>query len=138
MLAYVDRNSSFNERQITLVAYESARDKCPYFLLRTFHMGNPWFSLLGAHELCVKRNGSCLQFWRWDASEQCTKRWANLCFLTWEGKFEEHICFIMSLMCLEMVLVYCCFLSFKIRDSLTIQLANEDLSLWGERKLFQA
>jgi hypothetical protein len=90
---------SFNERQITLVAYESARDKCPYFLLRTFHMGNPWFSLLGAHELCVKRNGSCLQFWRWSASEQCTKRWANLCFLTWEGESKEHICCIMSLMC---------------------------------------
>lgn len=42
-----------------------------------------------------------------------------------------------SLMCLEMVLVYCCFLSFKIRDNLTVQL-TKDLSLWGERKLFQA
>lgn len=54
-------------------------------------MGNPWFSLLGAHELCVKRNGSCLQFWRWSASEQCTKRWANLCFLTWEGESRAHL-----------------------------------------------
>ncbi|RGP65311.1 hypothetical protein FLONG3_9287 [Fusarium longipes] len=113
---------SFNDRQITLVVYETARDKCPYFLLRTFHMGTPWFSLRGAHELCVERNGSCLQFWRWSAREQCTTKWASLCFLTWE----------------EMVLVYCCFLSFKIRDRLTVQVANEDLSLWGERKLFQA
>ncbi|KAL4730358.1 hypothetical protein ACLX1H_002392 [Fusarium chlamydosporum] len=112
---------SFNERQITLIVYESVQDQCPYFLLRTFHMGTPWFSLRGAHELTVDRNGSCLQFWQWSASEQCTKKWANLCFLTWE----------------EMVLVYCCFLSFKIRDNLTVQL-TKDLSLWGERKLFQA
>lgn len=39
---------------------------------------------------------------------------------------------------LELVLVYCCFLSFKTRNSLTVQVANEDLALWGERKLFQA
>ncbi|KAM0216617.1 hypothetical protein ACHAPA_007567 [Fusarium lateritium] len=113
---------SFNERQVNLIVYESGRDRCPYFLLRTFHMGTPWFSLRGAHELCVERNGSSLQFWQWSANEQCSKRWANLCFLTWE----------------ELVLVYCCFLSFKARNSLTIQVATEDLTLWGERKLFQA
>ncbi|EXL50108.1 hypothetical protein FOCG_10194 [Fusarium oxysporum f. sp. radicis-lycopersici 26381] len=113
---------SFNERQITLIVYQSGRDRCPYFLLRTFHMGTPWFSLRGAHELCVERNGSSLQFWRWSSSEQCPKIWANLCFMTWE----------------ELVLVYCCFLSFKTRNSLTVQVANEDLTLWGERKLFQA
>ncbi|KAG7422210.1 hypothetical protein Forpe1208_v000810 [Fusarium oxysporum f. sp. rapae] len=101
---------------------QSGRDRCPYFLLRTFHMGTPWFSLRGAHELCVERNGSSLQFWRWSSSEHCPKMWANLCFMTWE----------------ELVLVYCCFLSFKARNSLTVQVANEDLTLWGERKLFQA
>ncbi|RBQ72412.1 hypothetical protein FVER14953_00841 [Fusarium verticillioides] len=85
-------------------------------------MGTPWFSLRGAHELCVERNGSSLQFWRWSSSEHCPKMWANLCFMTWE----------------ELVLVYCCFLSFKTRNSLTVQVANEDLALWGERKLFQA
>ncbi|CVK94935.1 uncharacterized protein FPRO_01246 [Fusarium proliferatum ET1] len=113
---------SFNERQITLIVYQSGRDRCPYLLLRTFHMGTPWFSLRGAHELCVERNGSSLQFWRWSSSEHCPKMWANLCFMTWE----------------ELVLVYCCFLSFKTRNSLTVQVANEDLALWGERKLFQA
>ncbi|KAF4335245.1 hypothetical protein FBEOM_10895 [Fusarium beomiforme] len=113
---------SFNERQITLIVYQSSRDRCPYFLLRTFHMGTPWFSLRGAHELCVERNGSSLQFWRWSTSEHCAKMWANLCFMTWE----------------ELVLLYCCFLSFKTRNSLTVQLATEDLTLWGERKLFQA
>ncbi|VTT56938.1 unnamed protein product [Fusarium fujikuroi] len=94
---------SFNERQITLIVYQSGRDRCPYLLLRTFHMGTPWFSLRGAHELCVERNGSSLQFWRWSSSEHCPKMWANLCFMTWE-----------------------------------VQVANEDLALWGERKLFQA
>lgn len=113
---------SFNERQITLIVYQSGRDRCPYLLLRTFHMGTPWSSLRGAHELCVERNGSSLQFWRWSSSEHCPKMWANLCFMTWE----------------ELVLVYCCFLSFKTRNSLTVQVANEDLALWGERKLFQA
>lgn len=113
---------SFNERQITLIVYQSGRDRCPYFLLRTFHMGTPWFSLRGAHELCVERNGSSLQFWRWSSSEHCPTMWANLCFMTWE----------------ELVLLYCCFLSFKTRNSLTLQVANEDLALWGERKLFQA
>ncbi|CCT62543.1 uncharacterized protein FFB20_09837 [Fusarium fujikuroi] len=113
---------SFNERQITLIVYQSGRDRCPYLLLRTFHMGTPWFSLRGAHELCVERNGSSLQFWRWSSSEHCPKMWANLCFMTWE----------------ELVLLYCCFLSFKTRNSLTVQVANEDLALWGERKLFQA
>lgn len=77
--------SSFNERQITLIVYQSGRDRCPYLLLRTFHMGTPWFSLHGAHELCVERNGSSLQFWRWSSSEHCPKMWANLCFMTWEG-----------------------------------------------------
>ncbi|KAH7269809.1 uncharacterized protein BKA55DRAFT_588418 [Fusarium redolens] len=121
------QQSSFNERQITLIVYQSGRDRCPYFLLRTFHMGTPWFSLRGAHELCVERNGSSLQFWRWSSSEQCPKMWANLCFMTWEV---ANV--------LELVLLYCCFLSFKTRNSLTVQVANEDLTLWGERKLFQA
>ncbi|KAJ4271743.1 hypothetical protein NW762_000449 [Fusarium torreyae] len=85
-------------------------------------MGSPWFSLRGAHELCVERSGSSLRFWRWSPSEQCAKLWANLCFMTWE----------------ELVLLYCCFLSFKTRNSLTVQVANEDLTLRGERKLFQA
>ncbi|RSL39330.1 hypothetical protein CEP51_016819, partial [Fusarium floridanum] len=74
----------FNERQITLIVYQSARDRCPYFLLRIYHMGSPWFSLRGAHELCVEREGSSLQFWRWSPNEGCAKLWANLCFMTWE------------------------------------------------------
>ncbi|KAF4978101.1 hypothetical protein FZEAL_5491 [Fusarium zealandicum] len=116
------RTRSFNERQISLIVYQSARDRCPYFLIRIYHMGSPWFSLRGAHELCVDRDGSNLQFWRWSPSEGCARLWASLCFMTWE----------------ELVLMYCCFVSFKIRNSLTLQVANEDLTLRGEYKLFQA
>ncbi|KAL6358306.1 hypothetical protein LRP88_08489 [Fusarium phalaenopsidis] len=104
------------------VLFMRTRDRCPYFLLRIYHMGSPWFSLRGAHELCVERDGSSLQFWRWSPNEGCAKLWANLCFMTWE----------------ELVLMYCCFVSFKTRNSLTVQVATEDLILWGERKLFQA
>ncbi|KAF5023336.1 hypothetical protein F66182_4644 [Fusarium sp. NRRL 66182] len=78
------QQSAFNEGQITLIVYQSARERCPYFLLRTFHMGSPWFSLRGAHELCVEREKNTLQFWRWSPSDQCSKPWANLCFMTWE------------------------------------------------------
>ncbi|KAI5466230.1 hypothetical protein BGZ63DRAFT_438061 [Mariannaea sp. PMI_226] len=116
------QRSPFNERQVSLIVYLSPRDRCPYLLMRTYHLGTPWFSLRGAHELCVERDGSCLQFWRWSTSEGCAKLWASLCFMTWE----------------EMVLLYCSFLSFKARNSLTLQIAPQEQALRGERKLFQA
>ncbi|KAH6898528.1 hypothetical protein B0T10DRAFT_555837 [Thelonectria olida] len=112
----------FNERQVSLIVYLSPRDRCPYLLMRTYHLGTPWFSLRGAHELCVEREGSCLQFWRWSTTEGCAKLWASLCFMTWE----------------EMVLLYSCFLSFKARNTLTVQIAPQEQMLRGERKLFQA
>ncbi|KAH7023166.1 hypothetical protein EDB80DRAFT_878661 [Ilyonectria destructans] len=112
----------FNDRQISLSVYISTRERCPYFLLRMYHLGSPWFSLRGAHELCIDRDQSSLQFWRWSPAEGCAKLWASLSFMTWE----------------EMVLLYCCFLSFKARNSLTVQIAPQELSLRGERKLFQA
>lgn len=135
------KNSPFNERQITLIVYQSARDRCPYFLLRIYHMGSPWFSLRGAHELCVERDGSSLQFWRWSPNENCAKLWANLCFMTWEGTvpFHNYLRAVSDANSyIELVLMYCCFVSFKTRNSLTVQVATEDLILRGERKLFQA
>ncbi|KAH7170795.1 hypothetical protein EDB81DRAFT_876815 [Dactylonectria macrodidyma] len=112
----------FNDRQISLTAYLSPRQRNPYFLLRMYHLGSPWFSLRGAHELCIARDSSSLQFWRWSPVDECSKLWASLSFMTWE----------------EMVLLYCCFLSFKARNTLTVQIAPQELSLRGERKLFQA
>lgn len=85
-LRRTDFHRPFNEQQISLIVYLSARDRCPYFLLRTYHMGGPWFALRGAHELCINREGSCLQLQRWSPTEGCAKLWASLCFMTWEGR----------------------------------------------------
>lgn len=70
---------------VSLTVYLSGADQCPYLLLRTVHAGVPWFSQKGAHELCIERDGSCLQLKRWSRSEDCSKLWAILYFMTWEG-----------------------------------------------------
>jgi hypothetical protein len=46
----------------------------------------PWFSVRAVHELRVSRDGSALHFKRKSYSENCTKLWAVLYFMTWEGK----------------------------------------------------
>lgn len=78
--------SSFSEDKVSLTAYKNGKDGCPYLLLRTFHMGAPFFSLRGAHELCIERDDSALQLRRWSRSEGRPKLWAILSFITWEGK----------------------------------------------------
>ncbi len=80
-----DGISSFDDDQISLTVYRNSRDASPYLLLRIFDQGTPWFALRGVHELCIERNGSCLQFKRWSRSEKRSKTWAVLCFMTWEG-----------------------------------------------------
>jgi len=78
---------SFNDDKISIMVFLNPVNQSPYLLIRTFHQGNPWFSLRGAHELCINREGSALQLKRWSRSEQCSKLWAVLFFLTWEGNF---------------------------------------------------
>ena len=58
----------------------------PYLLIRTLHRNQGWYSMMGAHELCVSREGSALQLKRWCRVDQLPKPWAVLYFLTWEGK----------------------------------------------------
>ncbi|KAH7328890.1 hypothetical protein B0I35DRAFT_404185 [Stachybotrys elegans] len=113
---------SFNDDKIALIVFIDSRDKCPYFLVRTFHMGGPWYSVFGAHELCIDRDGSSLRLKRWSKTENCSKLWAILYFVTWE----------------ELVLMYCTFLSLKAFNTLTVGLAAEDYHMHGEKKLFQA
>ena len=60
-------------------------NQSPYLLIRTIQDGSLWFSLRGVHELCIGREGSALQLKRWSRSDQCSKLWAALYFLTWEG-----------------------------------------------------
>ncbi|KAK1828195.1 hypothetical protein QBC39DRAFT_393293 [Podospora conica] len=108
--------------KLSIVVFLSATDQCPYILLRAIQGGQPWFSLLGAHELCISREGSALQLKRWSRSEQCSKLWAALYFLTWE----------------EMVLFYCTFVALKARNMLTIQIHPNEYKLQREKRLFQA
>lgn len=67
------------------MVYLNVMNQCAFLLIRTFHMGSPWFSLRGAHELCIQREGSSLQLRRWSQTAQASKPWAWLYFKTWEG-----------------------------------------------------
>lgn len=69
-----------------MVAYLSPIDQAPYLLIRSLQGEAAWFSSYGVHELCIGREGSALQLKRWSRSEQCSKLWAALYFITWEGK----------------------------------------------------
>jgi hypothetical protein len=60
-------------------------DPSAYLVIRTYHMGGPWFTLKGAHELVIRRGGSSLQLRRWSIQAQRAKLWAALFFQTWEG-----------------------------------------------------
>ncbi|KPM40975.1 hypothetical protein AK830_g5586 [Neonectria ditissima] len=90
----------------------------------TIHWAEKIFSLPLPSRTALKHqhSGSSLQFWRWSESEGRAKLWASLSLMTWE----------------EMTLLYCCFLSFKVRNSLTVHVAPQEQILHGERKLFQA
>lgn len=113
---------NFSGRRVSLVAYIGAQDQIPYFLLQTYHMDGPWYSLRGAHEIIIDRDGSNLLFRQWSPAENRSKLWATLCFMSWE----------------ELALMHCCFVSLKARNNLTINVAPEELTIRGERKLFQA
>ncbi|KJZ73496.1 hypothetical protein HIM_07052 [Hirsutella minnesotensis 3608] len=113
---------SFNDDQISLMVYRNGIDAAPYLLLRIFDQGVPWFSVRGAHELCVERDGSCLHLKRWSSAAKCAKTWAVLCFMTWE----------------ELVLMHSTFISLKARNKLTVSVDPDECSLRGETKLFQA
>ncbi len=101
--------------------------------------GNPWFSLHGAHELCISREGSALQLKRWSRSEQCSKLWAVLYFLTWEGKVDfPSPKYRVTDRLTEMVLFYCTFVALKARNMLTVQIHPNEYKLQREKRLFQA
>ncbi|KAK4648740.1 uncharacterized protein QC761_114240 [Podospora bellae-mahoneyi] len=55
----------FDEDRISIVVYLNSVDQSPYLLMRTMQGDIPWFSLFGAHELCINREGSALQLKRW-------------------------------------------------------------------------
>ncbi|ROT34779.1 hypothetical protein SODALDRAFT_85006 [Sodiomyces alkalinus F11] len=112
----------FDDDRLSLVVYLNLANQCAFLLIRTFHMNTPWFSLRGAHELCIHREGSALQLRRWSQTAQCSKPWASLYFQTWE----------------EMVLFHSTFVSLKARNALTVDVRADEYKLAGERRLFQA
>ncbi|KXX81676.1 hypothetical protein MMYC01_201044 [Madurella mycetomatis] len=112
----------FDNDLISIVVFLNSVNQSPYYLMRTMEGDTPWFSLLGAHELCIEREGSALQLKRWSHSEQCSKLWAALYFITWE----------------EMVLFYCTFVALKARNMLTVQIHPNEFRLQREKRLFQA
>lgn len=113
---------SFNDDRLSIMAFLNLGDLAPYFIIRTMQGEMPYFSLRGAHELVISREGSALQLKRWSHTEQCSKLWAVLYFQTWE----------------EMVLFYCTFVSLKARNTLTVQVSPEEYKLGREKRLFQA
>jgi hypothetical protein len=109
---------------MSITVFMNPVNNAPYLQTRTLSSNNllPLYSLRGAHELCISREGSALQLKRWSRSEQCSKLWAVLSFLTWE----------------EMVLFHCVFLALKARNTLTVSIHPSEYVLSRERRLFQA
>jgi hypothetical protein len=105
-----------------VTVFSTGASQSPTMLVRTFHAGQPWFAKRGVHELSVLRDNGALLLNRWSRSDRCARLWAMFAFQTWE----------------EMVLFYCTFLSLKVRNPLTAQMAPEEYRLSGERRLFQA
>ncbi|KAH8652804.1 hypothetical protein BGZ60DRAFT_533663 [Tricladium varicosporioides] len=83
---------------------------------------NPMYSCFGVHELCIRRNGSSLQFRRWSSGRAHSALWAALFFKTWE----------------RMVLFHQSFVALKARCPLTINVNPDDYTLSGEKVLFRA
>ncbi|KAK1570293.1 uncharacterized protein LY79DRAFT_45895 [Colletotrichum navitas] len=112
----------FDEDRLALMAYLNLVNHTPYILLRTYHLGAPWFSLRGTHELVLQREENCLQLKRWSLSEGAPKLWASLYFKTWE----------------ELTLFHCTFVSLKARNTMTTNMNLGEFKLAGEKKTFQA
>ncbi|KAI0388145.1 hypothetical protein F5Y04DRAFT_287015 [Hypomontagnella monticulosa] len=114
---------SFDSDRISVIFFLQLRNQAPSLLIRSKVYSQNWVSVLGVHELSIKRESdSVLHLSRWSRSEQRVRPWANLSFLTWE----------------EMVLFYCTFLCLRVRSQLTININPQEFHLRKERRLFQA
>jgi hypothetical protein len=100
--------------------------------------GLPTFASRGLHELCIKRQGSCLQLRRWSVQKEKAKLWAVLYFKTYESKSP----FILDIWtkaheCTEMVLFHDTFVTLKAHCPKTILCHPEELCLGQEKRLFR-
>ncbi|KAI0852843.1 hypothetical protein F5Y00DRAFT_155571 [Daldinia vernicosa] len=114
---------SFDSDRISVIFFLQLRDQAPSLLIRSKVASQNWVSVLGVHELSIRRESdSVLHLSRWSRSEQRVKPWANLSFLTWE----------------EMVLFYCTFLCLRVRSQFTLNVNPAEFHLRKEKRLFQA
>ncbi|KAL7627895.1 hypothetical protein AAE478_002090 [Parahypoxylon ruwenzoriense] len=114
---------SFDNDRVSVIFFLQLRNQAPSLLIRSKVINQNWVSILGVHELAIRRESdTVLHLSRWSMSEQRAKPWANLSFLTWE----------------EMVLFYCTFLCLRVRSQLTLNVRSTEFQLRKERRLFQA
>ncbi|KAI1442018.1 hypothetical protein F5Y02DRAFT_430310 [Annulohypoxylon stygium] len=114
---------SFDSDRISVIFFLQLRNQAPSLLIRSKVASQNWVSVLGVHELSIRRESdSVLHLSRWSIEEQRPTPWANLSFLTWE----------------EMVLFYCTFLCLRVRSRLTLKINPNEFHLKKEKRLFQA
>ncbi|KAI0899539.1 hypothetical protein F4806DRAFT_257022 [Annulohypoxylon nitens] len=114
---------SFDSDRISVIFFLQLRNQAPSLLIRSKVASQNWVSVLGVHELSIRRESdSVLHLSRWSIEEQRPTPWANLSFLTWE----------------EMVLFYCTFLCLRVRSRLTLKINPIEFHLKKEKRLFQA
>ncbi|KAI5868212.1 hypothetical protein GGS23DRAFT_592002 [Durotheca rogersii] len=114
---------SFDNDRVSVIFFLQLKNQAPSLLIRSKWMNQNWVSILGVHELAIRRDSeSVLYLSRWSRSEDRAKPWANLAFLTWE----------------EMVLFYCTFLCLRVRSELTVNIRPSEFELRKETRLFQA
>ncbi|KAI2463282.1 hypothetical protein F4781DRAFT_132335 [Annulohypoxylon bovei var. microspora] len=114
---------SFDSDRISVIFFLQLRNRAPSLLIRSKVASQNWVSVLGVHELSIRRESdSVLHLSRWSMEEQRIRPWANLSFLTWE----------------EMVLFYCTFLCLRVRSQLTFKVNPNEFHLRKEKRLFQA
>jgi hypothetical protein len=78
---------SFDNDRIAVIFFLQTLDQTPSIFLRAITGGQSLVSMRGVHELCISREKpSRLKLTRWSRSEDQSKPWATLQFITWEGE----------------------------------------------------
>jgi hypothetical protein len=86
---------------------------------------------------------------RWSRSEERSKPWASLSFITWEGLSSPLSLELLDMMhdccsrssandTTEMVLFHCTFVCLKARSVLTVDVKPKEFTIRKEFRLFQA
>ncbi|KAK8097715.1 uncharacterized protein PG998_013201 [Apiospora kogelbergensis] len=141
---------TFDDDNVSVTFFLQGLEETPFLMVRQIHSGEPWASIKGAHELCIKRDfDSRLTLNRWSSSEGRSKPWAQLTFITWEGEHPPTMWLEprlgttglsqpASYPVLEVVLFYCTFVCLKVRSPMFTKMRSEEYEIRKEKTLFQA